>query len=139
MKKQLLIMTVCICFLICALSRADSTEPESEGIVFKNVNVIPMNEEIVLKNYSVLVAGGKIEAIGRFEDLKILEGTKIIDAENKYLVPGFSDMHIHIDNADERILYLANGVTLVRNMWGSVNLLKEIKEILGIPLEITKL
>ncbi|RPI74624.1 MAG: hypothetical protein EHM45_18105 [Desulfobacteraceae bacterium] len=129
MKKQLLIMTVCICALIGALSQADNAESGSGGIVFKNVNIIPMNEETVLKNCSVFVAKGKIEVIGKFEDLKIPESTKIIDAENKYLVPGFSDMHVHIEHADERILFLANGVTLVRNMWGSVSLLKEIEEI----------
>jgi len=42
--------------------------------------------------------------------------------QGKYLVPGFSDMHIHsffvkpyIQDSES---YLANGVTLVRNMWG---------------------
>ncbi len=74
---------------------------------------------MVLEGYSVYVKNGKIEAIGRFEDLVFSKEAEIIDAEGKYLLPGFSDMHVHVSDSEERILYLANGITLIRNMWGT--------------------
>ena len=33
-------------------------------------------------------------------------------------MPGLADMHVHISNEDEFLLFLANGVTTVRDMWG---------------------
>src|SRR5262249_35137948 len=35
-----------------------------------------------------------------------------------YLLPGLIDMHVHLEQADLP-RYLANGVTTVRNMWGT--------------------
>lgn len=120
-----------ICFMIAAVSCSGSidkikTQEEnkalkktSESIVFKNVNIIPMTKEVILEGYSVLVWDGKIKAIDKFENLKLSETTKIVDATGKYLMPGLSDMHVHIDHGNDGTLLLANGVTLVRNMWGN--------------------
>lgn len=94
----------------------------SNEVVFRNVNVIPMTEETVLWKQSVHIKDGKIEEIDDFDDLEISEDAKVINARGKFLMPGLSDMHIHSDEADkatDRILYVANGVTLVRNMWGA--------------------
>ena len=43
---------------------------------------------------------------------------QIIDGENKFLSPGLIDMHVHVWDRYELGLYLANGVTTVRNLWG---------------------
>jgi hypothetical protein len=43
----------------------------------------------------------------------------VIDAEGKYLVPGLADMHVHFNRREHErdlLLYVANGVTTVRNM-----------------------
>jgi len=42
----------------------------------------------------------------------------IIDGNNHYLTPGLIDMHVHVWDHYDLGLYLANGVTTVRNMWG---------------------
>ena len=45
----------------------------------------------------------------------------IVDGTDKYLMPGLADMHVHLEYAnDPRVLdlFLANGVTTVRNMDG---------------------
>jgi hypothetical protein len=47
------------------------------------------------------------------------EGFFVIDGSGKYLLPGLIDMHVHLgDNEDDLLLYLVNGVTTIRNMWG---------------------
>lgn len=114
----------------------------SNDVVFKNVNIIPMTEEIVLRKRSVHIKNGKIAAIDDFEDLDIEETTKVINARGKYLIPGLSDMHVHASDTSDRILYLANGVTLIRNMWGGSYNLDEKrwyqqKELLGPELYTT--
>lgn len=59
---------------------------------------------------------GRIQKIGR---LKRTQGTQVIEAEGKYVVPGFIDIHTHSDNGirDQRrknaLNYLSQGVTAV--------------------------
>src|SRR5690242_4002852 len=68
-----------------------------------------------LHRQTVLIAGDRIVGVGR---LPVPRGTTVIDASGKYVVPGLADMHVH-SLGDEHVsppLYLANGVTTVREM-----------------------
>jgi imidazolonepropionase-like amidohydrolase len=44
----------------------------------------------------VLVKGEKIEAVGKQGDVKVPEGTEVIDASGKWLLPGLIDLHVHL-------------------------------------------
>lgn len=124
-------------------SRPDSSKKYNPvNLVFKNPTIIPMTEEIIIENYSVYVSEGKIKAIGKLEELNYPPETIIIDCCKRYLLPGFGDMHVHTYYNEEAVLFLANGVTLVRNMWGSpqhLNMKKKIqnREFLGPELFTT--
>jgi imidazolonepropionase-like amidohydrolase len=69
---------------------------------------------------TVIVEGSRITAIDRRP--AIPPGTRIVDGRGKFLVPGFWDMHVHLLHADSGALdlFLANGVTGVREMGGDV-------------------
>ena len=99
-------------------------------ILIKNINLLPLNSEIVHKNKSIIVDNGKI--------LKILDGDLdletyngyIIDGKNSFVLPGLSDMHMHFTNCHPELilkLYLINGVTTIRSMAGNRNQL-ELRE-----------
>lgn len=88
---------------------------EQQRVLIRNVNLVPMTRDTVLPNKTVLIEKGRISKI---EDTLHLEGVAEIDAENKFLVPGLIDMHVHVWDRYELGLYLANGVTAVRNLWG---------------------
>ena len=49
----------------------------------------------------------------------IPEGTKVVDASGKFLIPGLWDMHVHLTRESSLALNLANGVTGLRVMWGN--------------------
>jgi N-acetylglucosamine-6-phosphate deacetylase len=49
----------------------------------------------VLKCHSVLCEDGRIKRIAPAAELKAVTGAEIIDANGKYLAPGFIDLHIH--------------------------------------------
>ncbi|WP_242132917.1 amidohydrolase family protein [Aestuariivivens marinum] len=83
--------------------------------IISNVNVIPMNIDTVLMNKMVYIKEGRIEKIA---DLIEVSEIQIFDGENKYLTPGLIDMHVHVWDRYELGLYLSNGVTAVRNLWG---------------------
>ena len=80
-----------------------------------NVNVIPMNQDTTLVDKMVYIKEGIIQEIADNIEVKEVE---IIDARNKYLTPGLIDMHVHLWDRHELGLYLSNGVTAVRNLWG---------------------
>jgi hypothetical protein len=92
---------------------------------FTDVNLVPMTGEKIIRDQTVLVEGTKIVAIGASDALGIPQGTPVIDGAGAYLMPGLADMHIHTrQNWEDRDiwpvhplhLYLANGVTTVRDL-----------------------
>ncbi len=90
-------------------------------VVFENVNVIPMDSERVLANQTVIVRNGVIEAVGENTQVRVPDGSLVVDGRNQYLMPGLVDMHVHIESENDLILLVANGVTGVRNMWGNTD------------------
>lgn len=86
-----------------------------DSYLIRNVNIIPMNQDTVLVGKMVYIKGGIIQNIADSIDIKEAD---IIDARGKYLSPGLIDMHVHVWDRYELGLYLSNGVTAVRNLWG---------------------
>ena len=127
-----LLMTVSV---VCASS--DRTK-NKRVIAFLHATVIPMDRERTLPDHTVVVADGKIVAIGPTSKVKIPSDAVRIDATGRYLIPALCDMHVHLlgeawnamlpseqqlsskDVPYERFLlpYVANGVTLVQDLFG---------------------
>jgi imidazolonepropionase-like amidohydrolase len=85
---------------------------------FVHVNLIPMDRERVLRDQTVLVKDGKIEALG--SNLPVPAGVRAIDGHGTaYLSPGLADMHTHAETRNDLAVYLANGVTTVLQMGGA--------------------
>ena len=104
------------------------TEPPSAELddrvkAFIHVNLVPMTNETVLADQTVLIEGRTIDSIGPSNEVDIPENAIIIDGKGAYLMPGLADMHIHTKedwlSADWPVsplhLYLANGVTTLRD------------------------
>jgi imidazolonepropionase-like amidohydrolase len=135
------VLSLLLTLTTCAVGAAQQSKPpDSRLTVFVGVSVVPMDRERVLENQSVLVRDGRIVEIGPVAKVKYPAGTTLIDGRGKFLMPGLADMHAHLfpgegaanDLASQQlILYLANGVTTVRNMIGApahVVLRERIKE-----------
>jgi imidazolonepropionase-like amidohydrolase len=85
---------------------------------FVHVNVIPMDRERVLRDQTVLIKDGKIEALG--SNLSVPAGVRVVDGHGTaYLLPGLADMHTHSETRNDLAVYLANGVTTVLQMGGA--------------------
>ncbi len=65
----------------------------SEKIFIKNATIFPVTSEKI-ENGSILIENGKIKSLGK--DIAIPEGARIIDAEGKYIYPGFIDGFTHL-------------------------------------------
>ncbi|AFV00983.1 amidohydrolase family protein [Simiduia agarivorans] len=80
-----------------------------------NVQVLSADGRGFESDLSVLIADGTIESIGHAQTF----GNSIprVDGGGQYLVPGLTDSHVHLwRSRNDLLLYLANGVTQVREM-----------------------
>lgn len=97
-------------------------------IAFKNVNALSVDGLSMIANQTVIINHGKIQAIG--SDIPVPNSAKIIDGAGKYLIPGLVDSHVHLwQSANDLLLYLANGVTHVRELNGTEEHLRWRSEI----------
>jgi len=97
---------------------------QSGDIVITNVSVVPMSREGVLEHHTVVVRGDRIVAVAPSASIgvpagEVPAGTTVIDGTNKWLMPGLADMHVHMWTPNDLTLFLAAGVTTVRNMFGN--------------------
>lgn len=69
--------------------------PLSGQILIRNTNVVDVEKKKILEGYSVLVQDGKIIAIDKDRQYKLVPGTTVIDGIGKYLIPGLADAHVH--------------------------------------------
>jgi imidazolonepropionase-like amidohydrolase len=126
-KSILAIALSLISVLFCLKCRSSLPPPVQKSediIVFQNVNLVPMTDEKILKNQTVLVKGSRIIEIGPSKTIDEPENSKRIDGTGAFLMPGLADMHMHTrDNWNDwmgdwpvspLLLYLANGVTTIR-------------------------
>ncbi|MCL6267012.1 amidohydrolase family protein [Flagellimonas myxillae] len=103
-------------------------ELETDSYLIKNVNVVPMTQDTVLYKKDVKVQNGRILKIA--DEVKA-DGLPEIDGNNGFLSPGLVDMHVHIWDRFDLGVYLANGVTTVRNLRGfpmHLRIKEDIKE-----------
>jgi hypothetical protein len=77
-----------------------------------------MDVEEILPNQTVLVEGDRIILVGPAEEVEVPPESIRIDSSGLYLLPGLADMHAHIGEDYGLTLFLANGVTTIRNMEG---------------------
>jgi len=83
--------------------------------ILKNAGILTMEIPEILQGYDLMFENGKILKITQSIET---EGAKVVDCMGKYLMPGLFDMHVHLNSSEMMPLFIANGVTSVRNMWG---------------------
>lgn len=126
MRTSFLLLFIVLLLAFCTTIMAQELVNNSEReIVFKSVNVIPMDKERVIENQTVIVKNGRITALGDAAKVKASKGALVIDAKGKYLTPGWAEIHAHVPQTDDfepmkevLMLYLANGITTIRGMLG---------------------
>jgi imidazolonepropionase-like amidohydrolase len=117
MKKVLLSVLVCLLPLGLFTHQGDNNQQKS--LVFTHVTVIDATGAPPISNMTVVIKGGRIAALGKTANLNVPENAHVVDATGKFLIPGLWDMHIHPHNKKDYLaLFIANGVTGVRVMWG---------------------
>jgi amidohydrolase family protein len=119
------------------VTRSEPLSPSpkpSRTVALIGVNIIPMSAPGIRIAQTVVVRNGTIESLGPVLSTPVPKDALRIDASGKYLIPGLTDSHVHLqDSASINCvfldLFLANGVTTILNLRGTPAHLKLRTEI----------
>jgi imidazolonepropionase-like amidohydrolase len=122
--------------LIACAALSSCSSPHPTALAITHVSVIDGTGAPPKTNFTVIVEGTHIAAVGPSVSTSIPRNTKVIEGSRKFLIPGLADMHIHLTGAGEPTgsrefiipLLVANGITTVRDMGGRVEALKQLRE-----------
>lgn len=120
-----LFLTVSVLGVGACTHGADSAAPNSQAVfAFTHVNVLPMDAERVLRDQTVLTRGPLIVSVGPAATAAIPPGATVVDGHNSYLMPGLTDMHVHLYESEELLSDLVWGVTTVASYSGGPQTLR---------------
>lgn len=87
--------------------------------VIRDVSVLTMEGDSMLRGQTLITRASEIAWLGPADQAPIPNGAQVIEGKGRYLMPGLADMHVHANRSDLP-LFLANGVTTIREMNGAV-------------------
>jgi Amidohydrolase family len=123
MKPHLWIVAALLLLISCRSSI-------TSDILIQNVNIIDLETGVVNYNQDVVITANVISSITDHGTAKV-DALRVIGGQDKFLMPGLWDMHAHMLRDDwyesQMPLMRANGITGFREMWGDLNVAKEVK------------
>jgi imidazolonepropionase-like amidohydrolase len=126
--KALLTVWLCLTTFLWAGSKSKSP---THVLIFTNVNVVNLHNGVIARGMTVVIKQGRISGVAKVGFVAQGPEIQIVNADGKYMIPGMWDMHVHsafVSPAwDEKViypLYIANGITGVRDMGGDPDVLE---------------
>lgn len=128
-----MISTVVVLFCVASTPLQMRSQSQPTELVLRHVNVIDATGAPVQRDMTVIVGGSQITDLRRTGNIRLPKHAKVIDGQGKYLIPGLWDMHVHEifgewiprDEDVTPLLFIANGITGVRDMGGDLEALKK--------------
>jgi hypothetical protein len=131
-RRNLVLLIVWLC-LSAFLFGAQKSPPQV--LIFTNVNVVNVRNGSIAQGLTVVIKKGHITGVAKLGFVASDHNIQIINANGKYMIPGLWDMHVHsafVSPAwDEKAiypLYIANGVTGIRDMGGDPDVLQSRRD-----------
>ena len=110
--------------------------PEHPTLALRDVAVVDVADGTVHPGRTVLISGDRILAVGAEGRVDVPDGVDVVDGRGRYLIPGLIDMHVHAlwhPSVPPTFLplFVANGVTTVRDMGGTLEVLRATRVVLA--------
>ena len=127
---------ICLALGVGLLPSVCAQDHSRDLLILTNVNVVDTRFGAIAGNQTVVIKNGRIAGIARHALIPGNRSTQVVNASGKYLIPGLWDMHVHSAREttggwDERAiypLYVANGVTGIRDMSADFDALKKRRD-----------
>ena len=92
------------------------------GTLIDGSGAAPVNDS------AVVIHNGQIVAVGPRAKVKIPRGAHVVDAKGKTILPGLWDMHAHFEQVEWGPIYLAAGVTTVRDCGNEFEFITAVRD-----------
>jgi len=96
------------------------------ALVLKGARLFDPETGAVRPGTTVVIAGNRVQAVGRDGEVPVPAGAEVVDARGKMLLPGLWDMHQHF-NDGAGLLDLAAGVTTGRDLGNDPDFVLDLK------------
>src|SRR5262245_9268527 len=102
--------------------------PQTRPVVIAHTNVVDVVHGRILPDATVTIAGRTITAVATAGAPS--RDATVVDGGGKFLIPGLWDMHAHTEATGESWLqlYVANGVTGIRDMGSGLDFILRMRE-----------
>jgi len=95
---------------------------------FVGAMLIDVTGKPPVANATVITRDGKIVAVGPSDRVKPPHDAQRIDVAGKFIIPGLWDMHAHYEQVEWGPIYLAAGVTTVRDVGNEFEFITAVRD-----------
>jgi hypothetical protein len=103
--------------LILLVGQRTPAQPQTH-LILTHVTVIDASGAPPQYDMAVVITGDRIAEMGKFGKVHVPKNAEVVDETGKFLIPRLWDMHVHWYAKKYLPLFIANGVTGIRLMWG---------------------
>ena len=96
----------------------ETNDQKSKTIVFEEATLVIGDGSKPIVNSVLILEGNRIIKVGKMGEFHYPKGSQIINLKNRWIVPGFMDLHFHINNLEQQqalTTLLQFGITTFRN------------------------
>jgi imidazolonepropionase-like amidohydrolase len=97
-------------------------------LAFVGATVINGTDQPPIADATLVTRDGKIVAVGPTSKVKVPTDAQRIDVSGKYIIPGLWDMHAHYEQVEWGPIYLAAGVTTVRDVGNEFDFITAVRD-----------
>ncbi len=127
-----------LAYLSACIGGADETHDFTEPpcLVLTQASVVDVVSGSLRENVTLVIIGNRIHAVGDVDASDWPKDARVVDAAGRYVIPGLWDMHVHVfnqvslrpPNMHYFPLFIANGVTGIRELWTKRENMDQVRE-----------
>jgi hypothetical protein len=119
---------ICLAVFAAIVITTVSVPAQAPTLAITGVNVVDVVDGRIVPNSMVTISGQTITSVT--QNGAPPTGARVVDGQGKFLIPGLWDMHAHIQGNEKAWLplYVANGVTGIRDMGADLDFILDIRE-----------
>src|SRR5690349_13405171 len=121
MSLRTLFAAIGIAVSAAALHATRNPASDSGTTTIVHVTVVDVATGKESLDQTVILQGDQIASVSASDAAAAPPQGRVVDVHGAYLIPGLWDMHVHIQDLEDLPLYITNGVTGVRLMFGAKN------------------
>src|SRR5882724_8376636 len=108
---------------------AKKISPEQKGtLAITGATLIDGTGNPPVNDAVVIIQGDRIVAARPSNKVKIPDGAKRLDVQGRFLLPGLWEMHAHFEQVEWGPIYLAAGVTTVRDVGNELEFITAVRD-----------